>query len=326
MCYVNTWIWCAANSPARRYSKLRSVSSNAKPQAAPPIPGVLAGIGLLVIAVACFAVLDTTTKKVTAAVPLLMAVWFRYLFQAIFTTALALQQHGQAVFKTQKPVMQSLRGLLMLLVTLMSFASLQFMPVGEFTAIVMSTPMLVTLLAAKLLDEHVSVFRIGLVLGGFAGTLLIIQPGAQQLGWPTLLPLGMVLANTAFQLLTSHLARTENVLTIQVYTSWIGTLLAALPLYWFWNTINDLQLWLSLMLMGAAGSVGHMLLVMAFKKAPAATLMPYMYLQSGFAMLGGWLIFHHIPETTALMGAALIALCGCAGAVLTLIENRMRSA
>lgn len=292
----------------------------------PPIPGVLAGIGLLVVAVACFAVLDTTTKKVTAAVPLLMAVWFRYLFQAVFTTGLALQQHGRAVFQTRKPVLQAVRGLLMLLVTLMAFASLQFMPVGEFTAIVMTTPMLVTLLAAKLLDEHVSVFRVGLVLGGFVGTLLIIHPGAQKLGWFTLLPLGMVLANTGFQLLTSHLARTENVLTIQVYTSWVGTLLVALPLYWFWNSIADVHLWLSLMLMGAAGSVGHMLLVMAFKKAPAATLMPYMYLQIGFAMLGGWLIFHHIPETTALIGAALIALCGCAGAALTLLENRMRSA
>ena len=269
--------------------------------------------------------LDTTTKKVTAAVPLLMAVWLRYLFQAILTTALALQQNGRAAFATNKPGLQALRGVLMLVVTLVAFVCLKVMPVGEFTAIIMTTPMLVTLLAAKLLDEHVSPIRIGLVMGGFLGTLLIIQPGAQKLGWFTVLPVITVIANTAFQLLTSRLARTENVITIQVYTSWVGTLLVALPMYWFWNDINDLGMWLSLLLMGAAGAAGHMLLVMAFKKAPAATLMPYMYVQIGFSMLGGWVIFHHIPEPMALVGVLLIASCGCAGAVLTLIENRMRS-
>ena len=49
-------------------------------------PNALAGIALLVAAVACFAVLDTTTKIISLSVPVLMAVWFRYAFQAIATT------------------------------------------------------------------------------------------------------------------------------------------------------------------------------------------------------------------------------------------------
>ena len=289
------------------------------------MPEVLAGIFLLVAAVACFSVLDTTTKKITAAVPLLMAVWLRYLLQAILTTALAIQQRGRAAFVTRQPGLQALRGVLMLVVTLVAFLCLKVMPVGEFTAIIMTTPMLVTLLAAKLLDERVSPLRVLLVIGGFVGTLLIIHPGAQKLGYFVLLPVTTVIANTAFQLLTSRMARTENVITIQVYTSWVGTLLVALPMYWFWQDIDDLQTWLSLLLMGVAGATGHMLLVMAFKKAPAATLMPYQYLQIAFSMFGGWVIFHHIPETSALIGVTLIAGCGCAGAVLTIMENRMRN-
>ncbi len=38
------------------------------------------GICLLLVAVLCFAALDTTSKRVTTEVPLLMAVWARYFF------------------------------------------------------------------------------------------------------------------------------------------------------------------------------------------------------------------------------------------------------
>ena len=57
-------------------------------------PNTLAGIALLVAAVACFAVLDTTTKIVTLSVPMLMALWFRYAFQAMATTVAMLPSRG----------------------------------------------------------------------------------------------------------------------------------------------------------------------------------------------------------------------------------------
>ncbi|NVO06715.1 MAG: EamA family transporter, partial [Rhodoferax sp.] len=193
----------------------------------------LAGIGLLIAAVACFAVLDTTTKRVTAEVPLLMAVWARNFFQALFTSALVLPKQGLSVLKTHNLGMQITRGVLAMGVTVLAFASLGAMPVGEFTAIVMVTPLLVTLLAARLLGEHVSPFRVALVVGGFVGTAIIVRPGGGAVSWHSwamLLPLGLVVANAAFQLLTSKMTRTETTMTTQFYTSWVGTLLSTIPL------------------------------------------------------------------------------------------------
>lgn len=287
----------------------------------------LTGIGLLVAAVACFALLDTTTKRITAEVPLLMAVWARYFFQALFTTALVLPQKGLAVLKTDRLGMQLTRGLLLVMVTLLAFSSLHVMPVGEFTAIVMTTPLLVTLLAARLLGEHVSPIRMALVAGGFIGTAIIVRPGGNAVSWTSwhmLLPLGLVVANAAFQLLTSKLTRTESTMTTQLYTSWVGAALTSIPLLWSWTAIGDPLLWLGLLLMGVAGAVGHFLMIMAFERSQAATLMPYMYLQIGFAMLGGWIVFDHIPDHVSLIGIGLIALCGTAGGLLTLYESRLR--
>ena len=39
-------------------------------------------------------------------------------------------------------------------------------------------------------------------------------------------------------------------------------------------------------------------------------------------MLGGWLVFRHVPDGWALVGMALIAACGAAGAWLTVRESR----
>ncbi len=285
---------------------------------------MLAGMGLLIAAVACFAVLDTTTKRITTEVPLLMAIWVRYFFQALLTTALVLPRKGLAVLQTDRLGMQVLRGALLMVVTFLAFSSLRVMPVGEFTAVVMTTPLLVTLLAARLLGEHVSVFRLVLVAGGFVGTAIIVRPGGDAMSWWLLLPLLLVIANAAFQLLTSKMARTEASMTTQFYTSWVGTALASIPLIWAWVPITDPQLWLGLLLMGVAGAAGHFLMIMAFARAPAATLMPYMYLQIGFAMLGGWIMFDHIPDHLSLIGIALIAACGTAGGLLTLFEARLR--
>lgn len=285
----------------------------------------LLGISLLLIAMACFAILDTTTKRVTTVVPVMMAIWARYFFQAVLTTAVVLPLKGLGVLKTNNPRQQLTRGVLLTVVTGLAFSSLRFLPVGEFTAIVMTVPLLVTLLAARLLGEHVSAQRVWLVCGGFVGTLIIVRPGTDVFGWPLLIPLALVIVNAAFQLLTSKMTRTEEAMTTQFYTTWVGTALTSVPLFWFWVPISDTRVLLELVLMGVAGCVGHFLLIMAFERSPAGTLMPYMYAQIGFAMLGGWWVFDHVPDHLSMMGIGLIALCGTAGGLLTVYELRQKT-
>ena len=111
----------------------------------------MAGVALALGAVACFGALDTTTKFVSASVPLLMALWCRYAFQAVLTTATVLHQRGMSVLRTRNPRFQCLRGALLLTSSLLAFASLKYMPVGEFTAIMMIAPLAITVLAATLL-------------------------------------------------------------------------------------------------------------------------------------------------------------------------------
>lgn len=283
----------------------------------------LGGLLLLVAALACFAVLDTTTKVVTSTVPLLMALWVLFLVQVLVTGGVLLVR-GAGSLKTVHPVLHLARGGLLLAVQMLAFFSLRYLPVGEFTALAMTTPLLVTLLASRFLGEHVSVLRLLLVAGGLTGTLIVVRPGSNAIGWAMLLPLGLVLVNSVYQLLASRMARTEDALATLFYTCMTALLLLSLVLPWVWVPVDSVSLWLGLLLMGLAATGGNLLFILAFERAPAATLTPYMYLQIGFGMLGGWLVFDHVPDFWALVGMGLVAVCGVAGALLTLYESRVR--
>lgn len=284
---------------------------------------ILAGIGLVLLAVACFATLDTATKLSTAAVPILMGVWVRYAFQAVATTLVLLPRHGTALLRTRHPRYQLLRGALLLVSSTLAFFSLRYMPLAEFTSIVLIAPLVITLLAATTLKEHVSPLRWALVAGGFAGTLVILRPGGDAFSWAMFLPIGLVLTNAWFQVLTSKLARTEDPLTMHFYTGWVGTLLASFALPFVWTALPSWHWWALLCLMGFMGTVGHFFLILAYQRAPASTLTPYLYAQIAFAMLGGWIMFSHVPDRISLIGMGLIAVCGAAGAWLTVRERRV---
>ena len=294
----------------------------AEPARHPPAQAAV-GIAFLILATAFFAVLDTSVKYVGAFVPVLMAVWFRYVFHAVVVTAVMLPLRGRSLVRTDHPRFQLLRGVLLLTVSALSFVALQYMPVGEFTAIVMITPLMVTLLAALFLRERVSLLRWVLVVGGFAGALLVVQPGGDVVGWASLLPLAMVLTYAWFQILTSKMARTEDPMTMHFYTGWVGALVSSLVLPVVWQAIPDATTFAILCLIGLMGTVGHFLLILAFKRTQASTLTPYLYGQIGFAMFCGWAVFGHVPGHLELIGIAMIVLCGATASWLTARDRRL---
>ena len=281
----------------------------------------LTGIGFVVIATACFAILDTTTKAISASVPFVMALWFRFAFQAVATTLTMIPKGGRALLRTEHPRFQLLRAALLMTSSSLAFFGLSAMPVGEFTAVVMVTPLVITLLASLMLHERVSALRWALVVGGFVGTLMIIRPAGDEFDWTLLLPVGLIISNTWFQLLTSRLVKTENPMTMQFYTGWIGVLVFSVALPFFWVPLASPALWAALGLIGFLGTFGHLAMIFAYARAPVSTLTPFLYTQIAFAMLAGWLVFSQVPDHWSLLGIALIAVCGTLGAWLA-VRNR----
>jgi len=272
--------------------------------------GFMGGVLCAIFAMGCFAVLDTTNKYLVATVPLLMLLWFRYLVQAVLTTVTLLPKSGRHILASQLPKLQFLRGLLLLVCSMLAFGSLQHMPVAEFTAIAMLTPLMVTLIARFFLGEHVSKLRWLFVVGGMLGALIIVRPGSHMTLESAWMPLCLVLSNSLFQILTSHMARTEHPMTMHFYTGWVGCIISTVFMLGWWTTDLSPFQWLLMLLIGGMGSLGHYLLILAYARAPAATITPYLYSGIAFAVILGWIVFAHVPDVYAIAGMSLIAACG----------------
>ena len=279
------------------------------------------GILLVILACALFAALDTGSKFVSSTVPMLMVFWIRYIIQILFTGLVLVPRQGGAPFATRSPVLQVVRGLLLLLCSMLAFSSLMFMPVGEFTAIVMLSPLFVTLVASVALKERVSPLRWLTVIGGFVGALVVIRPGSEAFAWIMLLPLLLVFANTAFQIVTSRLSKTDAAGTTHLITGLVGLAVTTLAMPFFWRPPESPLIWAILLAIGVLGTVGHYCLILGYSRAPASTLTPYLYSHIAFATLGGWVVFSHVPDRWSLLGIALIILCGCAGLWVTSREK-----
>jgi drug/metabolite transporter (DMT)-like permease len=213
-----------------------------------------------------------------------------------------------------------MRGALLLLTSAMSFFGLQLMPVAEFTALGMLTPVIVTMLVAWVLHEPVSRMRWALVCGGFLGAVIVIRPGSGIFGWAAVFPLLMALCYGCFQVLTSRLASLESPYTTHFYTGFSGAVLL-LPVLLF--NAGDIAaaarampasqiVWV--LGIGLFATVGHLCLIFAFGVAPMATLMPFIYVQIATALVVSWIVFRHVPDAWAWVGMSVIAACGAASA------------
>ncbi len=287
----------------------------------PQPPQTLLGIAFVIGAATCFATMDTTIRYVGATFSVAVVLWARYGLHAVIMSAwIALSP--QRSFRTANPMFQIARGALLAFSSAMAFAALRRMPVAEFTAIIMLSPVVATLVAHLWLKEPVSRLRWALVIGGFLGALIVVRPGSGVIGWVALLPLAAAFSNAAFQTMTSRFAPHEDPFTTNFYTGATGVTLAT-PL--LLASVSDpmevlagapVEAVAALVAIAVLGTAGHLLLIIALGKAPASTLMPFQYAQLAVAALAGYLAFGLVPDGWSWLGMAVIGVCGAASAWL----------
>ena len=287
------------------------------------------GISLILVTAACFAALDTSIKYLGAFMPVLLIVWTRYTIQAL-VMLVWVARSKTAGFRPTHPKFQFIRGALLLATSAMAAFGVQRMPVAEFTAINMLTPVGVTFLAAWFLNEPVSRLRWALVIGCLAGALIVIRPGSGLFGWAVLFPLGAASTYAAFQVLTRKLAGLENPFTTHFYTGATGfailtplLLLSPIDVRGALASASPFQFAL-LLEMALMGTIGHLLLILALGLAPTAVLMPFIYTQIATAAAVGWLVFGYVPDGWAWVGMGVIVVCGAASAWLNVHETALR--
>ena len=239
----------------------------------------------------------------------------RFLFQTLF---LAPFVFGRRMHVGGMIGIHAARGFLIAFATLLFFTSLRVLPLADAISIFFVEPLLLTVLATVFLGEPIGWRRITAILVGFAGALIIVRPSYQVFGMVALLPLGAALAFAIYLTLTRLLARDGDPVTMQFYAGLFGglTMAIALTAGYFGDIAVIMPAWpravewALLAALGAIGTGAHMLVVFAFKRAPASVLAPFQYLEIISATALGFLIFGDFPDTTTWFGIAIIVASG----------------
>jgi drug/metabolite transporter (DMT)-like permease len=211
--------------------------------------------------------------------------------------------------RTGAPKLQVVRSLCLAAANLFFTAALVHVPLAECVAIGFVSPLIVTLLAARMLKERVGWQRWAGIILGFAGVLVIIRPGAGVTHPAALFVLLTAVVFAVYSVLTRRLAGVDDAFTTIFHTGVAATVVTTLivPFFWVWPTLEQ---WGLLLVLGALGGIGHFLLILAYQRAQASVLAPFAYTQIVWATLAGWLLFGELPDAVALIGALIVSAGG----------------
>ncbi|MEM1277825.1 MAG: DMT family transporter [Pseudomonadota bacterium] len=272
----------------------------------------LQGIRYAVLAMVCFAAQDAVSKHLAESYPVPFFVMLRYWAFAAFVILFAARQPGgiRSAVRTKRPVLQIIRGVLLVVQILVFVAALDLLGLAPMMALFALYPLLITLLAVPILGERVGWRRLVAVGFGFLGVLVILRPGWQVLDPTALVALLAALGIAVYSLLTRIATQADGRSGPAVfYTGVAGAVAISLvgPFYWTPMAWAD---WGWMAVLAAAGLTGHSLLIRAYDQTEAVRIQPFAYLQMVFGVVLGWTIFGERLDLATLVGMAMIILAG----------------
>lgn len=267
--------------------------------------GIILAILVMMLGGLCSSLMHIGVRYVSPTLAAPEIVFIRTSFTILFTLPLVLHS-AAAAWRTTRPTLQALRGLIGVFSMTMWYYALANMPLAEAGALSFTTGLFVTLGAALWFGETVGIRRWSAVAIGFLGASVVLRPGTDVLlSWPAIAAVGSSALWAASLLMAKQLTKYDGTLTIAFYQPLLiapFALIMALPT-WEWP---DARAWLILAGMGGVAAVGNYCYIHAMRIADASLVMPADYVRLVWMTGWGFLFFGEIPLLTTWIGAALI--------------------
>lgn len=280
------------------------------------------GIGLTVASILIFGVQDAVAKIVMQDYsPFQLAMMRFWAFAAFSLILVSRQAPLRQALRSKQPKLQILRGALLVFDIWFFAFALSVVPLAELQAIVLIYPLLVTLVAIPILGERVGVFRITVVCIGFLGALIIVRPGGLPLDWGVASAVCAASFYSLYVALTRKVSATDSTATSMVYVGLVGLVLTTGVGIFFWQDMDLVSLGLTVLVM-VTTIAAHGLMMMALARTPASAVQPFNYLALPWGIFLSYIVFSHLIDPIALVGAAVIV---GAGLVVMWRERRLAS-
>ncbi|WP_109467646.1 DMT family transporter [Albibacillus kandeliae] len=297
-------------------------------------PRAATGIAFMLAAMVAISINDMLIKHLSGDYPLHQIVFTRSAIGIIFSMMILQIEGGFRLLRTAHPVLHVLRGLLVVVSNMTYFVALAVMPLADAVALFFAAPLFITLLSIPILGEKVGPLRMGAVIVGFIGVIIMQRPweSSSDLGisrFVMMLPVISALTYALLQLLTRKLGATSSASAMSIYIQAmfvlvsLGFLVIAgdgrfaegsenqsvifLLRAWVWPGEGD---WWPLLGLGLNSAIVGYCLSQAYRLTDAATIAPYEYIGLPLAVFWGWFLWSDLPGPFVWAGMSLIIASG----------------
>lgn len=273
-----------------------------------------------------FAVVNTLAQwlSVRLHLPSTIVGLYQYLIALVVMIPWLLKLGLRQSLKTQHFGQHALRVFLSVIgIQLWLWALAYPIPIWQAIALLMTSPLFVTLGSGLFLKEKVGVVRWLATLCGFIGAMIILEPWSDNFKWASLLPVGAAFFWAAYSLMVKKMSHYESPTSIVVYLLVLITpfnLMLAVP---DWQIPHATNVWIGLIVAGILTALAQWAIAKAYAYADASFIQPFDHAKLPFNVLAGWLVFGWVPPGRLWLGAAIII-----GAVMFIThwENRKQKA
>ena len=269
------------------------------------------GAMIMMVCMSAFVLNDAFVRLAGDSLPLAQILFIRGLITTVVLLAIAIYGglFSSTVSKKDKWCI-FFRSLAEALTTYFLLTAVLNMPFANVTAILQILPMTVTLAAAFVFKEKVGITRITLILIGFFGVLLIINPLVDGFNLYAIYALVAVFLITIRDLIIRKISSTVPTLLPTVSASF-GVLLFSVIL--LINTpLQPLNTQNTLFILSAAFFIifGYYTAVLVMRGGEISFISPFRYSAILFALILGLIFFDEKPDKTAFLGIVIVMLAG----------------
>jgi drug/metabolite transporter (DMT)-like permease len=268
---------------------------------------VLLGALFIVFSELMFASMGASVKAMAADLPNEMIVFMRNLFGLLMLSTWLLRQ-GMGRLRTDILHVHLMRAGFGVAAMYCFFYALAHLPLAQGLLLKMTAPLFMPLLAFLWLREKAPRLALAALPLGFVGVVLVLDPGG-DFSWIAIVGLlGGLLAAVA-KVTVRRLGHSEPTFRVVFYFALFATLISAIPLLWAWQTPAP-NSWGLMLLMGATGTLGQLLLTRGYAIAQAAQVAPFTYFSVVFGASYGYLFWDETLDLGFIIGALCIAAAG----------------
>ena len=263
------------------------------------------------LAITVFAGQDAFSKLLGDKYPPVMITMIRFWAFAVLVLILAVAAPGglRAAVRTKHPVLQVLRGLLLVIEVVVIIFAYKTAGLAMSQAILQITPLLVTLLSVPLLGEVVGWRRCMAVAVGLIGVLVILKPIDVDFDVRLFVPLVASVIYAFYGIATRAVGHQDSAVTSVLYVGIIGAVVSSVIGPFFWTPIAMAD-WPAMAALCLCGTLSHYFLIKAYGLLTASEVQPLTYLQLVLSVGVATTVFGETLTANVIVGCVIVVGAG----------------